>query len=402
MRIIFISDNFPPEYNAPATRTYEHCKAWVKLGVEVTVITCFPNFPRGKIYEGYNNRWKSVEYMDGIRVIRVWSFIAPNAGFFKRTLDFLSFAITSFLAGVTLKSDLIVATSPQFFSAVSGWALSLFKGKRWVMEVRDLWPESIKAVDALKPGVVLTALEKIEMHLYRSASKIIVVTDSFKSSIAGRGIDASKIYVVKNGVDLNAYQPQKKNDILLGELNLKNKFVVGYAGTHGLAHSLDFVVRCIDKLDDKSVHFIFIGDGAEKTNIVKQAEDLNLKNITFLNPVPKSEIAKYLSLMDVALIPLKKSTTFEGVIPSKVFETVAMHIPVLLGVDGETRRIIEYYQAGIFFEPENEIDFLAKLKAIKQKIQDCSSVYREGCQKMAHDFNRELLAAKMLDVLKTL
>ncbi len=399
MRILFLTDNFPPESNAPATRTFEHCKEWVKLGAEVTVITCFPNFPTGKVFDGYKNKWKSTEFIDGIRVIRVWSYISANKGLFKRTLDFISFAQTSFLSGLFINCDLIIATSPQFFTAVSGCALGFFKRKKWVMEVRDIWPESIKAVEAINSNWIISLLEKIELFLYRSASKIIVVTDSFKTNLVSRGVLPKKIHIIKNGVDLTIYKPQPKNLNLLESLNIRNKFIVGYVGTQGLAHSLDFIIRSINKLKDESFHFIFIGDGAEKKNIIKLAHELGVSNVTFIDPVKKSEIATYLSALDVALVPLKKSTTFESVIPSKIFESVAMNIPILLGVDGETRKIIETYHSGVYFEPENESDFIEKLKIIKSQISSDKKTFDEGCQKMALDFDRKNLAKKMLENL---
>jgi glycosyltransferase involved in cell wall biosynthesis len=399
MRILFLTDNFPPEYNAPATRTFEHCREWVKLGAEVTVITCFPNFPKGELFEGYQNKWKKVEYIEGIKVIRVWSFITANEGTFRRTLDFLSFAFTSLLSGIWIKCDIIVATSPQFFTAISGCFLGILKRTPWVMEVRDIWPESIKAVEAVNSNWIILLLEKIELFLYRHAHKVVVVTDSFKANLTERGVRPDKISVVKNGVDLSIYHPQPKNSALVQKLGLSGKLVFGYVGTHGLAHSLDFIIRGISKLKDDSLHFVFIGDGAEKKNIMKLADQLNLKNVTFIDPVRKTEIGTYLSILDVALVPLRKSTTFESVIPSKVFESIAMNIPILLGVDGETRSIIEHYHSGIFFEPENEKDLIEKTILIAMKIKSDKNYFDEGCQKMAHDFNRKNLAGKMLNVL---
>lgn len=398
MKILFLTDNFPPEYNAPATRTYEHCREWVRLGASVTVITCVPNFPQGKVYDGYRNKLYQVEVKDGIKVIRVWSFISPNAGFFKRTLDFFSYAITSFIFGLWVKCDLIVATSPQFFTAVSGCALGMLRGKKWVMEVRDLWPESIRAVDALQSNWVINLLEKVELFLYRRAFRVVVVTDSFKQNLVDRGIRPDKIFVVKNGVDLTHYQPEPKNESLLQAYQLTGKFVVGYVGTHGLAHSLDFIVQCLKDVES-NFHFVFIGDGAEKKNIIVRAEELQLTNITFIDPVKKSEIKSYLSVLDVALVPLKRSSTFQSVIPSKVFESVAMNIPVLLGVDGETRAIVEHYQAGVFFQPEDRVDFVERLHEIRDSIVREASHFTAGCQRMAHDFDRKNLAKKMLAIL---
>jgi len=401
MKIIFLTDNFPPEYNAPATRTYEHCREWVKQGAEVTVITCFPNFPTGRIFEGYKNQWKRTEYMDGIKVIRVWSFVSANRGTFKRSLDFLSFAVASFLCGLTIKCDLIVATSPQFFTAISGWVLGFFKRKKWVMEVRDIWPESIKAVEAVESNSIISLLEKIEIFLYKSAWKVIVVTDSFKANLIRRGIASNKIFVIKNGVDLSVYRPGERNRGLMHKLGIPDGFIIGYVGTHGLAHSLDFIIHSISKLKSGDFHFLFIGDGAEKNNLLKQAESLQLKNVTFLDPVKKSEISSYLSMMDIALVPLRKSSTFESVIPSKVFESVAMNIPILLGVNGETRSIVESYNSGIYFEPENELDFIEKLFLMRKKIKDDPTYFLSGCKRMSEDFNRSHLARRMLEVLSS-
>ena len=399
MRILFLSDNFPPEYNAPASRTFEHCKEWVASGADVVVITCAPNFPTGVVYEGYKNKLYQKEVLEGITVIRVWSFITPNNGIFKRTLDFVSFSITSFIVGLFTKCDIIVATSPQFFTAVSGCALGVIRRKPWVMEVRDIWPESIQAVGVTKLNWVISFLEWVELNLYKLSSCVIVVTDSFKENLIRRGINPNKIQIVKNGVDLTIYQPQPKNEALISQLSLRDKFIIGYVGTHGLAHSLDFIVRSIKKENNQSNHFLFIGDGAEKKNIVKLASELGIPNISFIDPVKKSEIGTYLSILDLALVPLRKSSTFESVIPSKIFESVAMHIPILLGVDGETRNIIEQYAAGIFFEPENEEDFLGKLQQMKSNIVSDRHFYSVGCQKMANDFNRKKLAKKMLDIL---
>lgn len=308
MKILFISDNFPPESNAPATRTYEHCVEWVKNGAEVTVITCAPNFPIGKVFDGYKNKLWQEEKMDGIRVIRVWSYISSNKGFTKRILDYISFGISGFFASLFIKTDIIIATSPQFFTAVGGYLSSIFKRKKWIMEVRDLWPESIRAVNAMKESWLLDRLESLELFLYRKAAKVIVVTDAFKSNLISRGIPEKKIKVVKNGVNLDKYKVIPKNGILYKKLKLEDKFVIGYLGTHGLAHKLDFILKSATKINH-NFHFLFIGDGAEKKNLLKLKETLNLANVTMVPSIPKKEVNDYISITDVALVPLKKSDT---------------------------------------------------------------------------------------------
>ena len=230
MKILFLTDNFPPEVNAPATRTLEHCREWVKAGHEVTVITCHPNYPIGKVYDGYKNSWKTKEVVEGINVIRVWTYITSNKGFFKRILDYISFSFTSFFAGLFLKCDVIVATSPQFFTALSGRTLHFFKRKPWVMEVRDLWPDSIKSVGAMKDGLVLKYFSKEEKWCYKSADRIVVVTDTFKKIISEKGIPAEKISVVKNGANLDLFRPREKSPELVKKYGLEGKVVLGYVG----------------------------------------------------------------------------------------------------------------------------------------------------------------------------
>lgn len=393
MKILFLTDNFPPESNAPATRTYEHCVEWLKKGAEVTVITCAPNYPEGKVFNGYKNRWKQEELMDGIRVIRVWSYIAANSGLFRRVLDHLSYCMTAFWASLFVKTDVIIATSPQLFTAVSGYMASRIKGKPWIMEVRDLWPESIKAVEAINQSRVINLLERLVQHLYLKANRIVVVTDAFKERIQARGIDGDKIKVVKNGVHLHKFKYTNKNQAIIDQHQLGGKFIVAYIGTHGMAHKLDFILDCAQEVDNPEIHFLFVGSGAMKESLLQQAKTMKLTNVSLLDPVPKEEVAQYISITDVALINLRKTDTFRKVIPSKIFENAAMSKPILLGVEGEAQDIIETYGAGLCFEPENKADFLEKLS----KIYENKVLYlacKKGCKELANDFNRASLAKK--------
>lgn len=404
MKILFITDNFPPEINAPANRTYEHCREWVLLGAEVTVITCFPNFPKGEVFGGYKNSWRKEEKIDGIRVIRVWSFITANEGFVRRILDYISFGVTSFLHGLFIKSDVVIGTSPQFFSAMSAWQISLFTGRKWVMEVRDLWPESIIAVGAMKNKKLIRFLEWVEMKMYRSADHIIVVTDSFKEKISSRGINPHKISIFKNGVDLSKYYPGPKCRNLVESLGLQEKMIFGYIGTHGLAHGLDFILDQVKKFNlthKNEIHFVFLGDGANKADLVEKAKVNKLKNVTFLDSVGKEEVLMYLQLMDIALVNLKKSETFLTVIPSKIFEAAAVQKPILLGLGGETKQIIESYGAGLCFEPENSDEFIRCVLQFYDSRKNLDH-YQLGCKKLAFDFERKRIARSMLETLKEL
>lgn len=399
MKILFLTDNFYPEVNAPASRTYEHAREWVKAGHEVTVITCVPNFPKGKVFDGYKNKLWQKEVIDGIEVIRVWSYIAANKGFVRRTLDFISFSVTSFLAGLFVKADVIVATSPQFFTALSGRTLSFWKRVPWIMEVRDLWPESIKTVGAMKDNLFIRYFEWEEMRCYRSAKTIVVVTDSFKRTLTARGVDADKIKVVKNGVDKEMFKPVPKDEALIGELGLEGKKIIGYIGTHGMAHKLDFILDCARNMQGRNdFHFLFIGAGAEREALLAKKEREGITNVTMLDSVPKDQVVRYISILDLSLINLRKSELFKTVIPSKMFENAGMQIPIIMGVQGEAQEMLEEYGAGLCFEPENEADFNAKLQQLLSD-PDLYERCRTGGAEMSRDYDRKALADKMLECM---
>jgi hypothetical protein len=401
MKLLFLSDNFPPESNAPASRTYEHCREWVKEGVDVTVITCNPNFPYGKVYEGYKNKLYQSEMIDGIKVIRVWSYMAENKGAMKRIFDYLSYAFSAIIAGLFVKTDLIVATSPQLFTALAGCVVGKIRRKPWIFELRDLWPEGIKDTGAIKNKKILDFLFKFELCLYRKSDFVITVTKGLKENLVSRGIEASKIDIVTNGANLELFQPKDKNQKILHQLGLEDKFIFGYIGTHGLAHGLEFIVDCISEIKDERIHFLFIGTGAKKAAVVSLANKLQLNNVTFLDPVAKNEVADYISVIDVALIPLTKTDIHASLIPSKIFESASMLKPILLGVEGEAKDIVERNNAGLAFEPENKKEFLEGV----HKISSDNELYNEfqkGCSELAKEFDRKILASKMLTILNQL
>lgn len=399
MKLLFLTDNFPPESNAPASRTYEHCKEWVQKGMEVTVITCAPNFPYGKTYEGYKNKLYQTEVIDGIKVVRVWTYMTENKGVVKRIFDYMSYALSAFIAGLFIKTDLIVATSPQLFTTLGGCALAKVKRKPWIFELRDLWPEGIKDHGAIKQSFLLNFLTKMELCLYKKATHIVTVTKGLKENLSSRGINPDKIDTVTNGANMSLFKPIDKDTELLKSLNLTDKFIVGYIGTHGMAHGLEFIVENLKELKDENIHFLFVGTGAKKEATVKKAKELNLSNVTFLDPVAKAEVNRYISIIDVALVPLTKTVIHASLIPSKIFESAAMRKPMLLGVEGEAREIVEQYNAGIAFEPENQEEFLTALSEISTNKEKYIEL-QKGCSKLAEAFDRKNLANKMFTVLE--
>lgn len=399
MKILFLSDNFPPEVNAPATRTMAHCKEWVKQGHQVTVVTGYPNFPQGKIYPGYRQKWKSLEEIEGIKVVRVWTYMAKNSGSFRRTLDYLSFGLTSFLGSLTLKADLIVATSPQLFTAISGRLLSLVKRRPWVMEVRDLWPDSILAVGALRASRSFRVLLRIEQMLYRSATKIIVVSNAFKSAIHKKGIAVEKLAVVTNGVDdlfkNNNSDPWPEIARISDSTNLR----IGYVGTHGMAHGLDIILLAAEQLDESGIHFFLVGDGAAKANLLEEKIKRKISNVHFFDQVGRNTVPSVLAAFDLVIVPLKKSPVFKTVIPSKIFESAALLTPIVLGVEGEAAELVSDYNAGICFEPEDVNDLVKVILDLRDDPILIEKL-KEGCQKLALAHDRRVHAIKMLSILE--
>ena len=403
MHILFLTDNFPPEVNAPASRTFEHCREWVKAGHDVTVVTCAPNFPKGEVYPGYHNKLWQSKRMDGIRVIRVWTYITANQGFIKRVLDYQSFMVMAVLTSPFVRGvDLVIGTSPQFFTVCAAYIVSRLKRIPYVFELRDIWPESIEAVGAMSNSLAIKLLEKLELFLYRKAACIVAVTHSFRRNLTSRGIEPDKIQVITNGVDISRFHPQPKDSELTAHFELGGKFVAGYIGTHGMAHGLETILEAaalIGQLPEgDAFRFIFLGDGACKSSLQEKAKVMGLTNVIFIDSVPKEEVVKYWSLLDVSIIHLKKTDLFTKVIPSKLFECMGMGIPVLHGVAGESAEIVESEGVGLVFEPENALKLCEGLRAMHgdRALYD---KMREHCLKAAPKYGRTELAKQMLLVL---
>ena len=404
MRILFVSDNFPPETNAPATRLYEHAVRWVRAGHRVTVITCAPNFPEGKLHDGYTNSWRQVEDVDGIRVVRVKTFITANEGFVLRTLDYLSFMVMAFAMGlIEPRPDIVVATSPQFFSAVAGWVLSVARRRPFVFEVRDLWPASITAVGAMRKSTIIKVLEHVELFLYRRAAAIVSVTESFRNDLVSRGISREKIHVVVNGVDLARYHPRSRETALADELGLTGKFVVGYLGTHGMAHALPGVLEAAERLKErKDIAFLFAGSGAERSRIERIVSERKLSNVRLVPRQPKERMPALWSVCNVSLVPLRNSPLFAKVIPSKVFESMGMGVPLLMSLpEGEATRIVRSTGAGICVPPEDPAALAGAIAELADR-PDTVSALRDAAVKAAPRFSRDAGAAEMGRVLEAL
>ena len=351
MRILFFADNFPPETNAQASRVFERARYWVRWGHDVTVITCAPNFPEGELHPGFENRCRQIEEMAGIRVVRVKTFIAANRGKFRRMADYLSFLPTAAWAGLFEQApDVVAATMPQPFAALAGLLVARLRRRPFLLEVADLWPESVLAVGAMeRPNPVTRGLAGLSSFLYKSADRIVVLTEAFKGKLIGMGVPQERIDVVLNGVDLERFRPRPRDAALASELGISpDRFVVGYIGTLGMAHGLENVLDTAKRLANTRVLFLLVGSGAERERLTALASDRGLRNVLFVPAQPKAEVARYWSLCDAALVHLRDAPLFETVIPSKLFEAMGMGLPILLvAPSGEAGKIVREEGVGV-------------------------------------------------------
>lgn len=407
MKILYISQYYPPEMGAPSARVSELARDWARRGHDVTVLTAFPHHPHGVKDPGDRGVLTRAEQDGDVRVVRTYVYATRNSGFVKRTLSYLSFMFSAVLIGTWRvgRPDVVIATSPQLFTAVAGRAISWLKWRPFVFEVRDLWPESIVTVGAMKDSLAIRCLKALAHGLYRSCQRIVTVGEGYARGIhEGYGVPKEKMDVVTNGVDLNLYQPDEDaRQRLRAEHQLGEKKVVLYLGTHGMAHGLNFVLEAAKRLKDRqNLHFVFVGDGAEKPALVRQAQDTDLENVTFMPPVGKEDVVAWYAASDMCLVPLRKVDLFRDVLPSKLFEIMSMRRPIVLSVDGESRKVVERAEAGVFVEPENVDALVGAVIALCDDDAKRQRLGENGRRHVEEFYSRTVLAGRYLSVLDRL
>lgn len=406
MRITFLCQYFPPEMGAPAARTYEHARHWAGLGHQVTVVTGFPNHPTGIIRPEYRGQFVKREKVDGIEVLRTWIYCAPNKGFFKRVLNFLSFFFSSFLLGamMTKRADVVVGTSPQFFCAVSAWLLSVLRRVPFVFEVRDIWPLSAVELGAIKNPLLIRALETIEIFLYRRAALIVIVAESTRPYLQRKGIPDEKIAMIPNGIDalyLEMAATAGDPEAIRAEIGLKDRFIVSYIGTHGMSHALDVVLEAASRMhNDQTVHFLFVGEGAEKDRLKEQAAALKLENVTFLSQQPREKLLAFYRASNVSLVPLRRLDVFKKVLPSKMFELMGVASPIICSVEGEAADLLTRADAGLCIEPENVDALVEAVRRLRQDPERARRLGGNGERFVRNYYLRSRLAEQYIDALK--
>jgi glycosyltransferase involved in cell wall biosynthesis len=298
--------------------------------------------------------------------------------------------------------DVVVSTSPQFFCGLAGFFVSRRLRVKWVLEIRDLWPESIVAVGALRQQQIIRILESIETFMYRQANHIVTVTNSFLQHITARGIDAGKLTVITNGADLESFKPLPRDNEVTVKYRLRDKFVASFIGTHGMAHGLSTVLRAADRLrKDQRIVFLLVGDGAEKENLERQAREMRLDNVVMIGQQPKQMMPLFLAASDVCLVLLRRDDLFKTVIPSKIFEAMAMARPIIMGVEGESWEIVKRADCGLAIEPENDLELTEAVVKLADNPKLVEKLGNNGRRFVAENYDRGKLAEMYLDVLKS-
>ena len=398
MHILAISHHYPPEVNAPATRMSEHAREWVRAGHKVTIVTGAPNHPAGKVYPGYRNRLFGREMVEGVEVIRVWTWLAANRGFARRTLNHLSFLVSVVLQGWRLpRYDLVISTSPQFFCGLAGWFFKR-RNRPWVLEIRDLWPESIIAVGAMRKGWLITAIEGLERFAYRQADLVVSVTDGFVPHIAKRRGD-KPVVVVKNGVDLTLFGDRdvEAANHFRSQHGLSGKFVAAYIGTHGMAHGLDTILEAAGYLAHRDdIRLLLVGDGAQRGALIAERDRRGLTNVIMLDQQPRALMPAIWGATDAALILLRQIDTFKSVLPSKMFEAMAIGCPIIMAVEGEAKALMQAGDAGIATTPEAADELAAAILALADNPARAARLGKNGQAFVRREFDRTRLAAAMM------
>ncbi len=405
MRISLVSHYFWPELGAPSARLLELGRTWTARGHEVTVVTNFPNHPTGVIPEAYRGKAFQIEDVEGLRVIRCRTYATPNQGFVRRTLGHLNFMLQAVLQATPhlRRTDVLVASSPTLFSAVAAFAISRRLGVPFVLEVRDLWPAIFVDLGVIRNRAVIRVLELLELFLYRRSRAVVTVTRAFARDIVARGIDPEKVHVIHNGVDLEAFQPGPPDAALVSRLGLTGKLVVLYCGAHGISHALQRILDVAERLRaDPEVHFLFVGEGAEKQALVARARSLALPNVTFEPAVSRERVPTFYRSADVCLVPLRAVPLFRSFVPSKMFEILACGRPIIASLEGEAAEILEASGAAIVVPPE---DVGALAGAVRKLAADSPlrrELARRGRPFVAAHYDRDALAGRYLDILEGL
>lgn len=399
MRVLYFSQYFPPEVGATQTRAYEMSRYLAERGHKVTVVTEVPNHPSGIIPPHYRGRLMERRLENGVDVMRLWVWTSPHKSFKSRMLFYLSYMGMAGIAGSLVKGnyDLVYATSPPLFVGAAGIAASLLRRVPLVFEVRDLWPESAVALGELNNSRAIWAADKLERLLYARASRIVAVTHGIKQRLQERGIPQHKVALISNGANTDLFRRDESGATRLrAELGLEGKFVVLYAGIHGIAQGLETLLQAAERLKQKGdTVFVFVGEGPKKADLLQQKSSMGLDNVRFLPEVPSTSMPAYLSAADCAVVPLRDEAVFTGALPSKMFEAWACGCPVILSVAGEARDVMEHAEGGIAVPPEKPAELVAAIETMQADPKSAAQMGLRGQKYVTLHYTRQEQARKL-------
>ena len=397
---------------APAARAFELARHWAEAGHDVSVLTGFPNHPTGVVPAEWRSRLRRLtchENVGGVDVFRTWLWPLPNRKAHERMRNYASFCFSAAMRGMALpRPDVIIASSPQLLVGLAGWSIAFVRQLPLIFEVRDLWPESLTAVGVGDENSLLhQALAAVANFLYRRSDLIVVVTPAFKEHLIQHWqVPAQKISIVENGVETDLFAPASSaaNAALRHELGANGKFLVCYIGTMGMAHGLETLLDAAAELQRRNSNalFLLVGEGAEKERIKAMARSRGLANVRFLDQQPRETIPAFISASDACLVLLKKTDVFKTVIPTKMLEFMSCARPVILGVDGQARQIIEEAGAGIVIEPENSEALVNAISRLSADRELGTRLGQKGREYIVQHFSRGRTAGKYIDVLQSL
>lgn len=409
-RIALVTQYFPPEIGAPQSRMLETAGAFARRGHRVTVLTAFPNHPTGVVPPRWRGRLASTERhgVDGgapVRVVRAWLLAAPNRGAFRRTLAHVTAALTTFVRGLAGcgGADAIVATSPPLFTGLAGLALARLHRRPFLLDVRDLWPDAFVDLGLAREGRVVGLFRRLERFLYRHADHVVPVTEAFRARIEGHGVAASRLTVVRNGVDLarfpRAWDPAEVAAAKRA-YGVEGRFTLLYLGAHGVAQGLDRLLPAALDAGPRTT-FLFVGEGAEKAKCVAEAARLRLGDrARFLPGVPRDEVPRVYAAADACLVALRATPLMETFLPSKAFEAFGAGRPVVAAVAGEAQALLTSGPGAVVVPPE---DAAALARVVRAWAADPTAVAvlgRAARARAEREFDRDALAATYLRVIE--
>jgi glycosyltransferase involved in cell wall biosynthesis len=356
LRILMLTQYFPPESGAAQVRLKELAKGLQRNGHVVTVVTAFPNHPTGVIPPEYRGRWRMKDEVDGIPVWRTWIYPVQRGRFWKRLLNYFSFVFSSFWGlNKAGQQDILFFESPPLFLGITALVCGWFSQTRIIMNISDLWPESAVALGLVNSQWMIRAAEGLEKLLYRKAWKISCQTEGIRSSLIQRGVPEQKVTFLPNGVNLDLFAPRERDGEMARKLGIQAEdFVLIYAGTMGYAQGLESVIQTAEILREQSdIRFLFVGDGTEKPMLEALVKEKGLSNVSFVDFRPVQEMPGYFSLSSASIVPLKKNKLFEGARPSKMFPALGSAVPVIYSGEGEAAELVLASGGGVVVEPEN-------------------------------------------------